>query len=77
MVKPGMQVRIFGRERWDLTELRQHFGVVAAGLLGELPGERTAVTPAWMRSSPASFPPRRFGPICTSPGRCASGPPRR
>ena len=44
MVKPGMKVRIFGRERWDLTELRQHFGVVAAGLMGELPGERTAVT---------------------------------
>jgi iron complex transport system ATP-binding protein len=39
-----MQVRIFGRERWDLTELRKHFGVVAAGLMGELPGERTAVT---------------------------------
>jgi iron complex transport system ATP-binding protein len=37
---PGMKVRIFGRERWDLTELRKHFGVVAA----ELPGERTAVT---------------------------------
>jgi len=46
IVKPGMSVRIFGRERWDLTRLRQHFGVVAAGLLGgELPGERTAVTP--------------------------------
>jgi iron complex transport system ATP-binding protein len=39
-----MVVRIFGRERWDLTELRRRFGVVAAGLLGELPGERTAVT---------------------------------
>lgn len=36
----GMSVRIFGRERWDLTQLRRHFGVVAA----ELPGERTAVT---------------------------------
>jgi len=44
IVKPGMSVRIFGRERWDLTELRRHFGVVAAGLIGELPGERTAVT---------------------------------
>jgi iron complex transport system ATP-binding protein len=44
IVRPGMQVRIFGRERWDLTQLRRHFGVVAAGLLGELPGERTAVT---------------------------------
>lgn len=45
MVRPGMKVRIFGRDRWDLTELRKHFGVVGAGPLGtELPGERTAVT---------------------------------
>src|SRR5579863_5694681 len=45
IVKPGMQMRIFGRERWDLTQLRKHFGIVAAGLMGtELPGERTAVT---------------------------------
>lgn len=40
MVQPGMQVRIFGRDRWDLTQLRQHFGVVGT----DLPGERTAVT---------------------------------
>jgi len=39
-----MRVRIFGRERWDLTALRRHFGVVASGLTTELPGERTAVT---------------------------------
>jgi iron complex transport system ATP-binding protein len=45
IVQPGMLVRIFGRERWDLTQLRKHFGIVAAGLMGsELPGERTAVT---------------------------------
>jgi iron complex transport system ATP-binding protein len=44
MVRPGMMVRIFGRDRWDLTELRKHFGIVAAGPMGELPGERTAVT---------------------------------
>ena len=45
IVQPGMSVRIFGRDRWDLTELRRHFGVVGAGLLGtDLPGERTAVT---------------------------------
>ena len=45
MVRAGMHVRIFGRDRWDLTQLRKHFGVVAAGLMGtELPGERTAVT---------------------------------
>jgi iron complex transport system ATP-binding protein len=40
MVVPDMQVRIFGRDRWDLTQLRKHFGIVAA----DLPGERTAVT---------------------------------
>jgi len=40
MVVPGMHVRIFGRERWDLTQLRRHFGVV----VNDLPGERTAVT---------------------------------
>src|SRR4249920_2381300 len=40
MVVPGMRVRIFGRERWDLTQLRRHFGVVVS----DLPGERTAVT---------------------------------
>ena len=40
IVQPEMRVRIFGRERWDLTELRRHFGVVGT----DLPGERTAVT---------------------------------
>jgi len=44
IAEPGMLVRIFERERWDLTELRKHFGVVAAGVMSELPGERTAVT---------------------------------
>jgi len=45
IVKPGMLVRIFGRERWDLTQLRRHFGIVGSGTMGfELPGERTAVT---------------------------------
>ena len=45
IVQPGMLVRIFGRDRWDLTQLRKHFGIVASGLMGtELPGERTAVT---------------------------------
>jgi len=40
IVEPGMRVRIFGRDRWDLTQLRKHFGVVGT----DLPGERTAVT---------------------------------
>jgi iron complex transport system ATP-binding protein len=45
VVRPDMKLRIFGRERWDLTQLRQHFGVVSAGLMGaELPGRRTATT---------------------------------
>jgi len=45
IVQPGMVVRIFGRQRWDLTELRRHFGVVSSGPMGaELPGERTTVT---------------------------------
>jgi iron complex transport system ATP-binding protein len=44
IVQDGMHVQIFGRDRWDLTQLRKHFGVVGAGLMGELPGERTAAT---------------------------------
>ena len=40
IVTPSMRVRIFGRERWDLTHLRKRFGVVGT----DLPGERTAVT---------------------------------
>jgi iron complex transport system ATP-binding protein len=40
IVVPGMEVSIFGRSRWDLTQLRRHFGVVSANL----PGERTPVT---------------------------------
>jgi iron complex transport system ATP-binding protein len=40
IVTPEMHVRIFGRERWDVTQLRKHFGVVEA----ELPGRRTTVT---------------------------------
>lgn len=44
IVQDGMRVQIFGQDRWDLTQLRKHFGVVGAGLMGELPGERTAVT---------------------------------
>src|ERR1700728_2408878 len=30
IVQAQMRVRIFGRERWDLPELRRHFGVVGA-----------------------------------------------
>ena len=45
IAQPETRVRIFGRERWDLTELRRHFGVVGSSAIGaELPGRRTAVT---------------------------------
>lgn len=37
---PEMKVRILGRERWDLTELKRRMGVVSA----ELPGKQTRTT---------------------------------
>lgn len=40
VVKPETRVRIFGRERWDLTELKRRMGVVSA----ELPGRPTLHT---------------------------------
>jgi iron complex transport system ATP-binding protein len=40
IVRPGMEIRIYGRNRWDVQELRKHLGVVMA----ELPGERTPRT---------------------------------
>jgi iron complex transport system ATP-binding protein len=40
LVGEDSSLRIFGRERWDLTELRRHLGGVAT----ELPGERTPHT---------------------------------
>ena len=41
LVKPETRVRIFGRERWDLTELKKRLGVVSA----ELPVQQTHDTP--------------------------------
>src|SRR3984957_7181564 len=40
MVLEGTRVSIFGRERWDLTELKRRLGVVSA----ELPGKPTLRT---------------------------------
>src|ERR1700721_612848 len=40
LVRPETKVRIFGRERWDLTELKKRLGVVSA----ELPGKQTLQT---------------------------------
>lgn len=37
IARPGMRCSLLGRDRWDLSQLRSEFGVVAA----ELPGERT------------------------------------
>jgi iron complex transport system ATP-binding protein len=40
IVTPTTQLRLLGRDRWDVSQLRAHLGVVSA----ELPGERTPVT---------------------------------
>ena len=40
LAKPETSVRILGRERWDLTELKRRMGVVSA----ELPGSQTLTT---------------------------------
>lgn len=40
IVTPTTELRLLGRERWDVSQLRSHLGVVSA----ELPGERTPVT---------------------------------
>jgi len=40
LVREGSRVRILGRERWDLTELKRRMGVVSA----ELPGQHTLTT---------------------------------
>ncbi len=40
IARPGMRCSLLGRDRWDLSQLRSQFGVVAS----ELPGERTPVT---------------------------------
>ncbi|RRA50290.1 ATP-binding cassette domain-containing protein [Acidipila sp. EB88] len=39
--EPPMHLRLMGKERWDLSQLRSSFGVVSA----DLPGERTPHTP--------------------------------
>src|SRR6201996_2048119 len=40
IVQPDTEVSIFGRQRWDLTELKKRLGVVSA----ELPGRPTLET---------------------------------
>jgi iron complex transport system ATP-binding protein len=40
IVRRGMEMKVYGRDRWEVQELRKHLGVVAT----ELPGERTSVT---------------------------------
>jgi iron complex transport system ATP-binding protein len=46
LVQPGMEVSIYGRSRWDLTELRRHFGVVSDNLPGLQSFSRTAADSA-------------------------------
>lgn len=40
IVAPGTSIHLLGRDRWDVSQLRRHLGVVEANL----PGERTPVT---------------------------------
>jgi iron complex transport system ATP-binding protein len=40
IIRTGMEMKVYGRDRWEVQELRKHLGVVAS----ELPGERTSVT---------------------------------
>jgi iron complex transport system ATP-binding protein len=40
IVAPEMRIHLLGRERWDVSQLRKHLGVVETNL----PGERTGVT---------------------------------
>ncbi|HEV2463326.1 MAG TPA: ATP-binding cassette domain-containing protein [Acidobacteriaceae bacterium] len=40
IVAPGASIHLLGRDRWDVSQLRRHLGVVEANL----PGERTPVT---------------------------------
>lgn len=40
IVAPETRIRLLGRDRWDVSQLRQHLGVVGTNL----PGERTPVT---------------------------------
>lgn len=40
IVAPETSIHLLGRERWDVSQLRQHLGVVESNL----PGERTGVT---------------------------------
>lgn len=40
IVRPETEVKIFGRSRWDLTELKKRLGVVST----ELPGKQTLTT---------------------------------
>src|SRR5258708_13556844 len=55
IVRPETQVSIFGRERWDLTELKKRLGVVSPELRGRHPLHTTgrdAVLPGFFSSSP-------------------------
>jgi iron complex transport system ATP-binding protein len=40
IVAPETSIRLLGRDRWDVSQLRRHLGVVEA----HLPGERTGIT---------------------------------
>ncbi len=44
LVRPETELQIFGRNRWDVTQLRRHFGVVSDNVPGHQGYSRTADT---------------------------------
>ena len=57
LAREGSVVRIFGRERWAVEELRKRLGVVSA----DLPGPVQRIRRAAMRWCRDSLPARRCG----------------
>ena len=70
LAREGMRAHIFGRERWEVIELRKRLGVVAA----ELPRERTLHTKGRDAVLSGFFASSTIWPESTSARRCASAP---
>src|SRR6185312_6680039 len=61
VIAPGMSIRLLGRDRWDVSQLRRYLGVVEATLPENAPESRAGWT-RWWRDS---LGPRRCGQTCT------------
>ncbi len=72
IVQPETTVSIFGRERWDLTELKKRLGVVSA----ELPGGRRSRRRARRRPHRIFFEQHPLAEPRSDRQRCGSAPKR-